>query len=135
MRKQQVFSKGRVQYSVVIKTSSFVPNLNRDFSVHVATARDVNPFAGVLTATVDHGIRQGFMQSHLDVSLASVRISKIQNEAYELIREWSYGCDSTWKRLSQLDEGNGMSVSRQKGERLSVSHSRNLHVKFLRHCS
>jgi hypothetical protein len=37
---------------------------------------------------VDHSIRKGFMQRHLDVSLSSIRASKLQNEAHELIREW-----------------------------------------------
>jgi hypothetical protein len=118
-----------------VESFSFVANGDCDFSVHVATARDVNSLAGVLTITVDHGIRQGFMQSHLDVTFAPIHASKVQNEAYELISEWRDGRNFTWERLSQLDEGSRMSISRQKRERLSVNHSRTLHLKFPCHCS
>jgi hypothetical protein len=36
---------------------------------------------------VDYGIRKGFTESHRDVDLASIRASKLQNEAHELNRE------------------------------------------------
>jgi hypothetical protein len=61
---------------------------------------------------VDHSIRKGFMQRHLDVSLSSICASKPQNEVHKLIREWSNDRDFTWQRLSQLDEGTGVSISR-----------------------
>jgi hypothetical protein len=51
------------------------------------------------------------MQGHLDVILTSIGASKTQNEAHELIHERRDSWDFTWKRPSQLDEGNGMSVS------------------------
>jgi hypothetical protein len=72
---------------------------------------------------VDYGIRKGFTECHLDVDLASILVSKLQNEAHELIRKYRDGGDFTWERLSQLDEGNRMSISRQEGERLIVNHS------------
>jgi hypothetical protein len=52
------------------------------------------------------------MQRHLDVSLSSICASKPQNEVHKLIREWSDDRDFTWQRLSQLDEGTGVSISR-----------------------
>jgi hypothetical protein len=63
---------------------------------------------------VHHGIREGFMQRHLNVSLATIRRSKIQNEPHELIREWGNGRDFTWERLAHLNEGSRMRISRQK---------------------
>jgi len=83
----------------------------------------VNAFARVLAVAVDYGIGKGFVDGHLDVDLASVRIPKIQNELHELIPKWGDARDLTWERLPQLNEGNGMTISGQKRERLSVSHS------------
>jgi hypothetical protein len=72
MREEQVFQQRGIQYCVAVKTSSLVPNRDCDFSVYVATARNVNALARVIAIAVDHGIRQGFMQGHLDVDLASI---------------------------------------------------------------
>src|SRR5580704_3062631 len=135
MREQKIFSKSRIRYRAAIETSSFVPNRDCDFSVHVATARDVNALARVPTVAVHHSIRKGFVQSRLNVDLASIRHSKVQNEPHELFSEWRDGRNFTWERLSQLDEGSRMTISRQKRERLSVNHSRNLQLEFPCHCS
>jgi hypothetical protein len=63
---------------------------------------------------VDHCIRKGFMQGHFNVGLATIHASKVHNEAHELIREWGNGRDFTWERLAHLNEGNRMTISRQK---------------------
>jgi hypothetical protein len=57
----------------------------------------VNAFARVLTVAVDYGIGEGFMEGHLDVDLASVRIPKVQNELHELIHKWGDARDLTWE--------------------------------------
>jgi hypothetical protein len=83
----------------------------------LAAAIDVDALVRVLPVAVDHGIRQGFTKSRLDVDLASIRASKLQNKAHELINELGDGHDSAWERLSQLDEKNRMSISQQGRER------------------
>jgi hypothetical protein len=114
MREQQVLSKGGIRDCAAVKPSALVPNCDWDFPVHVTAAVDVNALAWVFTVAVDHGIRKSFMQRHLNVSLATIRVSKAQNEAQELIREWGNGRDFTWERLAHLNEGNWMTISRQK---------------------
>src|SRR5882724_6518770 len=100
-----------------MKSSSLVPDRDRDFSVHVAAAPDINAFVRILTIAVGHSIRKRFMQRHLNVSLAGIRASKVENEPHELINEWRDGRDFTCERLSHLDKGNRMTISRQKRER------------------
>jgi hypothetical protein len=60
---------------------------DRDFSVHVAAAVDLDALVRVLPVAMDYGIRKGFPESHLDVDLAFIRASKFQNETHELIHE------------------------------------------------
>jgi hypothetical protein len=69
---------------------------------------------GVLSVAVDHGVRKSFMQRHLNVSLATIRASKLENEAHELINEWGDSRDFAWERLAHINEGNRMTISRQK---------------------
>src|SRR4029077_4012588 len=88
-----------------------------------------------MTVAVNHCIRQGLKQGHLDVDFSSIPHSKVQNKAHELFSEWRDGRNRTWERLSQLDERCRMTISRQKRERLSVSHSCNLHLEFPCHRS
>jgi hypothetical protein len=83
----------------------------------------VNASARVLTIAVDYGIGKGFMEGQLDVDLASVRIPKVQNELHELMHIRGDARDLTWKRLAQLNEGSGMTISGQERERLRLSHS------------
>src|SRR2546426_2959478 len=85
---------------------------------------------------MDHGIREGFKQGHLDVDFTSIRHSKVQNEPHELIDEWGDESDSAWERLAQLNVRGRMISAGQKRERVSVSHScYNLHLKFPCHRS
>ncbi len=85
MREQQVFWSRGIRNFLAVEPLSLVPDRDRDFSVHVAAAVDVDALVRVLPVAVDYGIRSGFAESHLDVDLASFRTSKLQNEAHELI--------------------------------------------------
>jgi hypothetical protein len=97
MGKQQVFRKGGVQHCTAVESLSFVLNCDCDFSVEVAATRDVNSLAGIVTVAVDHCIRQGLKQGHLDVAFTSIRDSKLKNEPNELIDEWGHHRDPTWQ--------------------------------------
>ena len=101
---QPVFCSGGIRDSAGVKPSSLVPNGDQDFSVCVAAALYVNALAGVLTVAVDHGIRKGFPHGHLDVDLASIRRSKVQNERHELIYELRDDLDLTRERLPQFNK-------------------------------
>jgi len=70
------------------------------------------------------------MQGHFNVVLATIHASKVHNEAHELIRERRDGCNFTGERPAHLNEGNRMTISRQKRERLSVSHRCILQLEF-----
>ena len=108
MREEQVFVRGGILHRVAVESFSFVPNRDGDFSIHIATAGDVHSLAGVITVAMDHGIREGFKQGHLDVDFTSIRHSKVQNEPHELIDEWGDDSDSAWERLAQLNENPGL---------------------------
>ena len=88
MREQPIFWVCRIRHSVGVKSSPLVPNADREFAVNVAAAFDKNPFVRVLTIAMDYCVRKGFTQSQFNFDLASVRVSKVQDEPYELINEW-----------------------------------------------
>lgn len=96
VRGHPVFWSRGVRNLLAVKPLSLVPDSDRDFSVHVAAAVDVDALVRVLPGAVNYGIRQGFTQSRLDVDLASISASKLQNEAHELINELGDGRDATW---------------------------------------
>jgi hypothetical protein len=60
--------------------------------------------AGVLTVAVDHGIRKGFTQGRLNIDLASIRRSKMQNERHQLIYKLRDDLDLTRERLPQFNK-------------------------------
>jgi hypothetical protein len=84
---QPSFWSGGIRYSVGVKALSLVQHSDRDFSVCVASALYVNVLTGILTIAMDHGVRKDFTQGCLDIDLASIRRSKVQNEPHELIYE------------------------------------------------
>src|SRR6516164_5751026 len=97
---QPAFGSSGIRYCAGVKPCSLVPNGDRDFSVSVAATLYVNALAGVLTVTVDHGIRKGFTYGRLDIDLASILRSKVQNEPQQSIYEWRDDLDLTRERLS-----------------------------------
>jgi hypothetical protein len=119
---QPVFCSGGIRDSAGVKPSSLVPNGDQDFSVCVAAALYVHTLAGILTVTVNHGIRKGFTQGDLDIDLAAIRGSKVQNEPHELIHELRDNLDLTRKRLPQFNKRSQMESLRNVIERLCVSH-------------
>jgi hypothetical protein len=94
VRKQQVFWSRGICNFLAVEPLSLVPDRDRDLSVYVAAAVDVDTLVRVLPVAVDYGIRKGFTESRLDVDLASICASKLQNEAHELINELGDSRDS-----------------------------------------
>jgi len=88
MCEQPVLWTCGIRQCIGVKSSPLVSNADRHFSVHVAAAFDKNPFVRVLTIAMDYCVRKGFTQSQFNFDLASVRVSKVQDEPYELINEW-----------------------------------------------
>jgi hypothetical protein len=96
---QPAFGSGGIRYCIGVKACSLVPDGDRDFSVCVAATLYVNTLAGVLTVAVDHSIRKGFTDGRLDIDLASIPRSKVQNEPHQSIYEWRDDPDLTRERL------------------------------------
>ena len=119
---QPSFWSGGVRYSVGVEALSFVPNGNRDISVRVAPALYANALTRVLAVAMDHGVRKGFTQGYLDIDLASIRRSKVQNEPHQLINKWRDDADLTRKRLPQFNKRSRMRTSGRENETLCMSH-------------
>jgi hypothetical protein len=71
---------------------------------------------------VDHGVRKGFTQGCLNIDLASIRRSKVQNETHELIYEWRDDLDLTRKRLPQFNKRSRMQTSWRENKTLCKSY-------------
>ena len=87
MCEQAILERGGIRNCVPGKPSPFIPNADRDCSIHVAAALDVNALVGVLSIAVDYCICKRFTQSHLNLCFASIRLPEGKNEAHELIHE------------------------------------------------
>ncbi|HEX8894084.1 MAG TPA: hypothetical protein VF783_12210, partial [Terriglobales bacterium] len=129
---QPFFWIGGVKYSVGVEALSFVPNGDRDFSVRVAPALYANALTRVLAVAMDHGVRKGFTQGCLDIDLASIRRSKMQNEPHQLIYKWRDDPDLTRKRPPQFNERSRMKVSGRDNETLCKSHISDFQLTPLR---
>ena len=67
MREQQVFWSRGIRNFLAVEPLSLVPDSDRDFSVHVAPAVDVDTLVRVLPVTVDYGIRKSLTEREQEV--------------------------------------------------------------------
>jgi hypothetical protein len=93
----------------------------------------MNTLERVLTVAVNDGVRQGFTQSGLNVHIAVIRGSKLQNVPHELLYEWRDGLNLTPERLPQFNIWGRMKTVWDDIVSLYFSHVSDLQAEFPRH--
>jgi len=93
----------------------------------------VNAFLSALAITMNDGVRKRFAHRYLDLRLASIRVSKVQNKTHQLIYKRGDGHDLTGKRLAQFNVGDRISRARNRDQRVRLRDLSDFDLEFARH--
>src|SRR5258708_30039521 len=89
---KQPLEFGRIGHGLAIRAFSFIPHNNRYFSIHAASAGQMNLLVGIFAVSVNHGVRKSFEYGDFNFIFSLFCDAKFQreqfNEPHELIYEW-----------------------------------------------
>src|SRR6266852_2882016 len=92
VREKQPLRFGRIGDGTAIKAFSFIPHHNRYFSIHAASAAQMNLLVRIFTVSVNHSVGKSFEYGDFNIIFSLFCDAKFQreqsNEPHELIYEW-----------------------------------------------
>jgi hypothetical protein len=89
---KQPLEFGRIGDGLAIKAFSFIPHNNRYFSIHAASAGQMNVLLGVFIIAMNHSVSESFEHGDFNflfsLSCDAKSAHEQLNEPHQLIYEW-----------------------------------------------
>jgi len=77
---KQPLEFGRIGHGLAIKAFSFIPHNNRYFSIHAASAAQMNLLVRIFTVSVNHSVGKSFEYGDFNIIFSLFFDAKFQRE-------------------------------------------------------